>query len=123
MKNQNIDIKKVERFAIAKGEFSVTMGGETRSWPVKDLDSLAASSCAYCSDFTGMNSDISCGNVGSDDGWTTVIVRSKRAEVILKDAIKEGVIEAEEMDDKAVQAVINSARFKMNKRYTLQSAH
>ena len=122
LKNQNIDIKKVERFAIAKGEFTVTIGEETRSWPVKDLDSLAASSCAYCSDFTGMNSDISCGNVGTDEGWTTVIVRNKRAEGILKDAIKEGVIEAEEMDDKAVQAVINSARFKMNKRYTLQSA-
>jgi coenzyme F420-reducing hydrogenase beta subunit len=123
LKDQNIDIKKVNRFAIAKGEFMVTIGGETRSWPVKDLDSVAASSCAYCSDFTGINSDISCGNIGSDENWTTVIVRSNRAEKLLKTAIKEGIMEAEELDDKAIQSIVNSARLKMNKRYSLQSAH
>ena len=123
LKKEGIDVSKVERFAIAKGNFMVTVGGEVKSWPVKDLDSIATSSCAYCNDLTGRTSDISCGNIGTDDDWTTVIVRSKRAEGILKDAIKKGVIEAEELDDKSVQAIINSARFKMNKRYKLMPAH
>lgn len=123
LKKEGIDIGKVERFAIAKGDFMVTVGGEVKSWPVKDLDAIAASSCSYCNDLTGMNSDISCGNIGSDEGWTTVIVRSKQGLQLLKTAIKEGIVEAEEIDDKALQAVINSARFKMNKRFKLKPPH
>jgi len=123
LKRENIDIKKVDRFAIAKGEFMVTVGGETKNWPIKDLDYIASSSCAYCTDFTGMNSDLSCGNIGSDDGWTTVIVRNKQGEQALKLAVKEGIIEAEKLDENALQAVINTARSKMNKRYKLESPH
>ena len=123
LKSEGIDIKKVERFAITKGNFIVTVGGEDKSWPVKDLDAIAASSCSYCMDLTGMNSDLSCGNIGSDDGWTTVLVRSKRGDKALKAVIKEGIVEAEEIEEKALQAVINSARFKKNKRFKLKPPH
>ena len=123
LKGEGIDISKVERFAIAKGDFMVTVGGEVKSWPVKDLGAITASSCSYCTDLTGKNSDISCGNIGSDEGWTTVIVRSERAAKLIKKAVKDGIIKAEEIDDKEVQTVINSARFKMNKRYKLEAAH
>jgi coenzyme F420 hydrogenase subunit beta len=101
----------------------VTIGGEEKSWPVKDLDAIASSSCAYCTDLTGMNSDLSCGNIGSDDGWTTVLVRSKRGDKVLKAVIKEGLVEAEEIDEKALRAVINTARLKMNKRFKLMPPH
>jgi coenzyme F420 hydrogenase subunit beta len=123
LKKEGIDIRKVERFAIAGGNFMVTVGGDVKSWPVKELDYIAASSCSYCTDLTGMNSDISCGNIGSDEGWTTAIVRSDRAEKVLRKAIKEGILEGEELDEKAVQSVVNSARFKMNKRYKLTPSH
>lgn len=123
LKKEGIDIKKVDRFAIAKGEFMVTVDGETKNWPIKDLDNIASSSCAYCTDLTGMNSDLSCGNIGSDEGWTTVIARSKKGEQALELAIKEGVVEAEKLDENALQAVINTARSKMNKRFKLKAAH
>ena len=101
----------------------VTIGGEDKGWPVKDLDAIAASSCSYCTDLTGMNSDLSCGNIGSDDGWTTVLVRSKRGDKALKAVIKEGLVEAEKIDEKALQAVINTARSKKNKRFKLKPPH
>jgi coenzyme F420 hydrogenase subunit beta len=123
LKNEGIDIAKVERFAITKGNFIVTIGGEEKSWPVKELDAIASSSCAYCTDLTGMNSDLSCGNIGSDDGWTTVLVRSKRGDKVLKAMIKEGLVEAKEIDEKALQAVINTARSKKNKRFKLMPQH
>jgi coenzyme F420 hydrogenase subunit beta len=123
LKNEGIDIKKVERFAITKGNFIVTIGGEEKSWPVKDLDSIATSSCSYCTDLTGMNSDLSCGNIGSEDGWTTVLVRSKRGDKVLKAVIREGLVEAEKIDEKALQAVINTARSKKNKRFKLKPPH
>jgi coenzyme F420-reducing hydrogenase beta subunit len=123
LKKEGIKIDKVDRFAIAKGEFMVTIDGEVRNWPIKELDSIASSSCAYCTDLTGMNSDLSCGNIGSDEGWTTVIVRSEKGDLALKLAIKEGSVEAEELDEGALQAVINTARSKMNKRFKLESSH
>ena len=123
LKGEGIDIGKVDRFAITKGNFIVTIGEEEKSWPVKDLDAIASSSCSYCTDLTGMNSDLSCGNIGSDDGWTTVLVRSKKGDKVLKAVIKEGLVEAEEIDEKALQAVINTARSKKNKRFKLKPPH
>ena len=123
LKGEGIKIEDVKRFAIAGGQFTVTLDSDEKSWPIKDLDPAAASSCAYCQDLTGMHSDLSCGNVGSDEGWTTVLVRSAMGEKVLKGALKAGVIEAEELEAKTVRKVANSARFKKNKFYKLSATH
>ncbi len=123
LKKEGIDIAKVDRFAISKGQFNVTLGDDEKSWPVADLNAIAANSCSYCHDLTGMNSDISCGNIGSDEGWTTVIVRSKEGEKVFKEVVKAGFVEAEEIDDKAFAAVVNTARSKRNRQYTLEPHH
>ncbi len=123
LKNEGINIGNVTRFAIASGQFSVTTDAGEKSWPVKELDSIAASSCSYCQDLTGKYSDLSCGNIGSDEGWTTVLVRTKKGQEVLKGALKAGLIEAEELDSKSVQTVANSARFKKNKYFSLSPSH
>jgi coenzyme F420 hydrogenase subunit beta len=118
-----IDIKTVTRFAIASGQFKVSVGSEEHSWPVGELDTAAASSCAFCQDFTGKYSDLSCGNIGSDEGWTTVLARTDRGVKIVKEALKAGAIEGEKIEADAVLSVMNSARFKMNKYYGLSTKH
>jgi coenzyme F420 hydrogenase subunit beta len=123
LKGEGIKIEDVQRFAIAGGQFTVTLESEEKSWPVKDLDPAAASSCAYCQDLTGMSSDISCGNIGTDDGWTTVLVRTSIGDKVFRGALKAGIIEAEELEPKTVRTVANSARFKKNKFYKLTSPH
>lgn len=123
LKNEGIKINDVKRFAIAGGQFTVTMDNGDKSWPVKDLDPAAATSCAYCQDLTGMHSDISCGNIGSDEGWTTVLVRTAMGEKVLQGALKAGIVEAEELEPKSVTSVVNSARFKKNKFYNLTPQH
>ncbi|MHA2026600.1 MAG: Coenzyme F420 hydrogenase/dehydrogenase, beta subunit C-terminal domain [Candidatus Thorarchaeota archaeon] len=123
LKNEGVKIDKVDRFAISKGQFMVTVGDEEKSWPVADLNAIAATSCSYCLDLTGMHSDISCGNIGSDEGWTTVIVRTKQGEKVFKEVIKAGLIEAEKIEDKAFTAVVNTARSKRNKLYKLEPHH
>jgi len=123
LKEDGIKIEDVKRFAIAGGQFTVTMESGEKSWPVKELDPAAASSCAYCQDLTGLHSDLSCGNIGSDEGWTTVLVRSAAGEKVLRGALKAGLIEAEELEPKSVRTVANSARFKKNKYYKLNASH
>ena len=46
--------------------------------PVEDFDGAALYGCAECTDFVGGAADISAGNVGSPDGYTTVVIRSDR---------------------------------------------
>ncbi|MBN2228466.1 MAG: Coenzyme F420 hydrogenase/dehydrogenase, beta subunit C-terminal domain [Candidatus Thorarchaeota archaeon] len=123
LKREGIMIDDVERFAIAGGEFKITIKEQERTWPVSDLDSAAATSCAYCNDLTGFMADLSCGNIGSEEGWTTVLVRSARGEEVLHAAHKAGNIEIEPLGDKALNTLSNSARFKMNKFYILRSPH
>jgi len=118
-----IDIKNVTRFAIAGGQFKVSVGDDEQSWPVGELDYAAASSCAFCQDLSGKHADLSCGNIGSDEGWTTVLARTDRGVKIIKDAIKNGAIEGEQLESDAMLSVMNSARFKMNKYYGLSSKH
>lgn len=123
LKREGIKIQEVKRFAIAGGQFTVTTDKDEKSWPVKELDPTAATSCAYCQDLTGLNSDLSCGNIGSEEGWTTVLVRTATGEKVLKGALKAGIIEAEELEPKSVRIVANSARFKKNKFYKLTAPH
>ncbi|RDE17197.1 MAG: hypothetical protein C4K48_00265 [Candidatus Thorarchaeota archaeon] len=123
LKKAGIEIENVSHFAITSGELKVTLGSDVRSWPVAELNTAAASSCAFCQDFTGKYSDLSCGNIGSDEGWTTVLARTDRAADIIKGALKKGIVKGEALDAESLQAVMNSARFKMNKYYRLQTGH
>jgi coenzyme F420 hydrogenase subunit beta len=123
LEQAGIKIADVTRFAIAGGKFTVNVGSDEQSWPVAELGTAASSSCAYCQDFTGKHSDLSCGNIGSDEGWTTVLVRTERGANILKGALKEAFIEGELLEADALVAVMNSARFKMNKYYKLDIKH
>ncbi len=87
---------------------------------MKELGSVAAKSCSYCRDFTCKNADISCGNVGSEAGWTTVLARTERGEKVLQDAMTKGVIEGERIEAKSLEAIEKSARSKAMRYYSLR---
>lgn len=99
LKNNEIDISKVDKFEIKNGRFIVKQDGETvhraRLRKVKDL---VRGCCHSCGDFTSEFADLSVGNVGSPNGWSTVIVRTKRGEEALMAAEKMGKIEITPID-------------------------
>jgi coenzyme F420 hydrogenase subunit beta len=109
--------------AIAGGKFTVTINGEEHEWPVADLDVAAAKSCSYCHDLTAKNADITCGNIGSAEGYTTVIVRTEKGEKLLLQCVKEGMIEAEPLEEKMIRIIGNVARSKANRYYKMEPAH
>jgi coenzyme F420 hydrogenase subunit beta len=121
LKDEGIEIKDVTRFAIAGGMMKVSHSGGESEWKVGELEDISSSSCAYCHDMNSKNSDISCGNVGSDDGWTTLLLLTERGEKIFKEAVKAKVIEAEPIDEKAIRAVDNLARFKAARWYKMKA--
>jgi len=48
--------------------------------PVKDFHGAALKGCDECADFLGRAADISVGSVGSDSGWSSVLVRTPAGE-------------------------------------------
>jgi coenzyme F420 hydrogenase subunit beta len=119
--DQGVDIKDVKRFAIAGGKMVVEHSAGEAEWKVGELEEFSSSSCAYCRDMNSKNADISCGNVGSDEGWTTLLLMTERGEKIFKQAVKAKVIEAEPIDEKAIRAVDNLARFKAARWYKMKA--
>ncbi|NWF95979.1 MAG: Coenzyme F420 hydrogenase/dehydrogenase, beta subunit C-terminal domain [Candidatus Thorarchaeota archaeon] len=120
LQERGIDIRQVKKWAITKGMFQVQVDEGVQEWPVSELSPVAASSCSYCHDFTCMNADISCGSVGSEDGWTTVLVRSARGECLLQGALAAGSIEAQMLDEKEMRTIETVARSKAMRTYTLR---
>jgi coenzyme F420-reducing hydrogenase beta subunit len=88
-----VDLDKAQKTQVRQGKFTAFVEGKEYSCKVKDLDQAAEKACHYCDDFTARFADISVGSVGSKKGYSTVIVRSKVGEKLLKnlDATKEPV--------------------------------
>jgi coenzyme F420 hydrogenase subunit beta len=55
--------------------------------------------CTYCTDFTSRLADISVGSVGSPQGFSTVITRSKKGEEMLSllEGYEESAVERSEI--------------------------
>ena len=80
----NLDIDKAQKIQVNLGKFSALVDGKEYNCKVKELDSATEKACHYCDDFTAQFADISVGSAGSKKGYSTVIVRSKVGEKLLK---------------------------------------
>ena len=78
-----VDLDKAEKTQISKGKYIVQVEGKEHSLKVKELNNAVEDRCIKCPDFTAKYSDISVGSVGSDDGYSTVIVRSDVGEKLV----------------------------------------
>lgn len=100
LKDNGVDPGRVTKFEIKNGRFYALAGDERlHRARLSKVKPLIRTGCAYCGDFTSEYSDISVGNVGSPSGYSTVIVRTERGKEILESAIKEGLIEAQPLED------------------------
>lgn len=82
-KIMGVDIRDVTKMNFHKGNFIVETPKEKKEVPIKDVAPLARKGCHYCQDYTSYYADISVGSVGSDDGWSTVFVRTETGEKYL----------------------------------------
>lgn len=103
--DNEIDIGDVEKFNVTNGKFIIETADNTVEIPVKDMETF--SGCNVCRDFSSEVADVSIGNVGSPDGFSTVIVRTEKGKDIA-DAVK-----LEEGVDK--DAIDKLAQFKLKR--------
>ena len=99
-----VDLDRVEKTQIHQGKFLVQVDGKEMSVNVKELNQAVEKMCLICPDFPAKYSDISVGSVGSDEGYSTVIVRSDVGEKLFEnlDYVK-GKVKKEEITKLAVR--------------------
>jgi len=90
-----IHLEKIEKVDIKNNRFNIQSGEKTLiDLPIEELNSYVLPACSKCQDFSAEFADISIGAVGSQQGWTTVLVRSEIGEQVFKSAVDEGAIES-----------------------------
>jgi len=100
LKGVGVDPSKVTKFEIKSGKFIAHQGGEVvHETRLKNVKKLVRPCCTHCDDFASEFADVSVGNVGSPDGWSTVIVRTERGEGALRAAEKAGLVEVKPIDE------------------------
>jgi thioredoxin reductase len=63
--------------------------------------------CSHCQDFPAIYSDLTAGEVGSQNGYTTVVVWTERGKEIVENAIESGLFEKGEVNEEALNKAIN----------------
>lgn len=60
--------------------------GEKKTIALDKIDFMKRYACRYCFDYASEYADISFGGIGAEDGWTTVMTRSRLGRAIFSDA-------------------------------------
>ncbi len=63
--------------------------------------------CTHCQDFPAIYSDLTAGEVGSKNGYTTVVVWTERGKELVEKSIEKGLFEQGEVDEEELKNAIN----------------
>lgn len=111
-----IDVTKVSKFDIKEGKFKVYIGDtEVLSAPIRDLKDYTNRYCEACRDLTSWYADISVGAIGSERGWSTVIVRSNEGAKLFDSAVQEGYLEVKDIESSRLETLRRIAKRKASK--------
>jgi coenzyme F420 hydrogenase subunit beta len=97
VEQQGLNFGDIDKFAVNKGYFRMYANGSETKLPLKDVDSWATGFCAYCADYSAEFADISIGTQDSEEGWSTVIVRTDRGAELIAELEAEGYITTQEI--------------------------
>lgn len=97
IQKNGIKEKNIKKMGIDKGEFFVEYGEGKLVLELEELDNCFKEPCEHCQDFDGKYSDISVGSVGSENDFSTVLVRTEKGEEAIELANEE--LNKKDLDD------------------------
>ena len=116
LKEYDLKMDDIEKFQIDKGfVFLLLKTRETVKIPLSVAKRIIRKNCKICVELTSETSDISIGSIGSEDGWSTLIIRTKKGEEIVNGALEQKFIEAKELTDSRFNLLNKLAENKINK--------
>ncbi|MBQ2665225.1 Coenzyme F420 hydrogenase/dehydrogenase, beta subunit C-terminal domain [Methanobrevibacter sp.] len=116
LKEYDLKMDDIEKFQIDKGfVFLLLKTKETVKIPLSVAKRIIRKNCNICVELTSETSDISIGSIGSDEGWSTLIVRTKKGEEIVDGALKQNFIEAKDLTESQFKLLNRLAANKTNR--------
>ncbi|RAP53685.1 MAG: hydrogenase [Methanosphaera sp. rholeuAM270] len=98
LKQYDMTMDEIEKFRIEKGyAFLKLKNGEQKKISLSTAKTVVRKNCNICVELTSETSDISVGSIGSENGWSTLIIRTEKGEKIINDAIKQKYLKAKEL--------------------------
>ena len=108
VKRLGIPVERVRRMEISPDREwlrVVLWDGSERTIPRQAAESFTRSGCASCDDFLGDSADLSVGMTGALEDYTTLILRSRPADVFVRNAVHMRLLEAtQSVNVEALQA-------------------
>ncbi|PHP45245.1 hypothetical protein B6V01_004965 [Methanosarcinales archaeon ex4572_44] len=75
--------------------------------PLEEVSSLFRDECRFCPDPTAELADISIGSIGTEDKWSTIVIRTKRGADLINKLEENGTITTtDEVDSGAIERLI-----------------
>ncbi len=116
LEEYDLKMDDIEKFQIDKGfVFLLLKNRETVKIPLSVAKRIIRKNCNICVELTSETSDISIGSIGSEDGWSTLIIRTKKGEEIVNGALEQKFIEAKELTEIQFNLLNKIAQTKINK--------
>ncbi len=109
---------EVKKMDINKGRFIIyDHNGSAFDVPIKKIKKYGRFGCFFCDDLTSIHADISVGSIGSDPGWSTVFIRTKRGAKFFQKALDLHMIVKKEIkeDSKSFESLSRIAKSKLKK--------
>jgi coenzyme F420 hydrogenase subunit beta len=92
-----VPLEGMKKMYLAKGKFNVVGPEDTHQVSVKKASRFVQDGDHVCPDLVSEYADISVGTVGSEPGWNTVFLRTRRGEDLFNRAVAAGRIETKDI--------------------------
>jgi coenzyme F420 hydrogenase subunit beta len=112
-KSRSGSMSGISKFEIrGKDLFLFLYGRERQGIPLSEIKDYIGDGCRVCMDYTAELADLSVGSVGSEEGWSTVLVRTELGETVLKGALNSGYLEATKIARNELESIQKLAKRK-----------
>lgn len=108
-KKLDINLEDIVKLNI-KDDFIITLtNGVAIHVPLEEIHEVARPACFTCHDFSNEYADISVGGLGSPDGYTTTVLRTKVGAAVYDETLRKGYIRERTFED-AEESRLDKAR-------------
>ncbi len=114
LNSQGIEPTDIEKIDIKKNLIVKLYNKDTIEIPIPS--GLKKEGCSYCLDFTAVDADISAGSIGSEEGYTTILIRNRKGEYYLNSAIENGCIKTQPLESIKIIEKLASKKYEKNKK-------
>ncbi|MBN1455933.1 MAG: Coenzyme F420 hydrogenase/dehydrogenase, beta subunit C-terminal domain [Methanomicrobia archaeon] len=104
-------MSRIRKFEI-RGKDLFLYDQERQGIPLREIKDYIGDGCLVCMDYTAELADLSVGSVGSEEGWSTILVRTEQGETVLKGALNSGYLEATKIARNELESIQKLAKRK-----------